>query len=838
MKHIRGSVFSVFSLLLLLNGLLCYSQKINLKAGNKPLNLVLTDLREEYQFELSFDDRRLSQYYITSDTLFPDPETAIRNLLKGLPLVLSRSGDVLVISPVSDQLTDTKYIVEGQVRDFASKKALPFAYISFRGKWMESDARGKFFCQTHEPPPYDLKISYLGFYIVDTIVNPGSDLIFDLIPADYPIKEVIIADRKILKTVQGGNNAGEISINHHVADFLPGNGDNSVFNLLRLQPGVVAAGELSNDLIIWGSYEGQSRVLFDGFPIFGLKNYNENISAVNPFLVQDIKVFKGGFSPQYGGKAGGIVDITGVEGAKESPDIRFSLNNLTMNGFLSVPLVGKTSFIMAGRITYRDLYEPTSSSLFAARGDNRSLRSKKSNLTVYPDYFFRDINLKVNGEARNGDNWHVNYFTGRDDFEYEAESNALLFSLINNSEEKNIQDAGSASYTKRWGGGNVTIVTATFSEFYNERFEFIEVTNRLKDTVRRFDEHTITSISESEIRIDHVLSTSENNTMEFGLSFTPDRVNFSEDTSDYALPGSLSKTTISGCYFSDKIHIGDRAVFKPGLRMDYSSGIRQLFIQPRVSFTFNITERLRLKSSAGRYNQFLVLNSVIDGLGNLRYKWTISDTEKIPVVTSDHYIVGMSWSDGGFEISAEGYLKSTDGLTRFLKNRNGRMAFNGSARTKGLDLFIRKDIRSSTIWASYSLGRTEEHFQYFPEGEYRRAPHDQLHEFKIAGILDLEPFHISANFVHGSGLKPPVSSLNVIQAEKPYDRFDISAVYRFKKDDYFFDAGLSLLNLFNTENIRYSNYTLIPVTGSDPFSIHAEAVPRMLTVFINFSFGD
>ena len=368
-----------------LYGQVSYSQQVAIRVKNKPLNSVLIELRETYHLEMSFNDRQLSRYSATADTVFTDPETAICNLLKGFPLTLSRIGDVFVISPLPVSGVVHTYFVDGHVRDISSKKSLPHSYVSFRGKWMETDLSGRFFCQTDEPPPYDLKISYLGYYVLDTIINPGSGFIFELMPADYPIEEVIVAGKKVLKSIQGGSNAGEMSINHHIAGFLPGNGDNSVFNLLRLQPGICAAGELAGDLIIWGSYEGQSRVLFDGFPIFGLKNFNENISAVNPFLVQDIRVFKGGFGPQYGGKVGGIVDITGVEGARDSPDIKFSLNNLTMNGFLSVPLGGKTSFIMAGRLTYRDLYESTTTSLFASSGKNRPIRDKRSSLTVFPE---------------------------------------------------------------------------------------------------------------------------------------------------------------------------------------------------------------------------------------------------------------------------------------------------------------------------------------------------------------------------------------------------------------------------------------------------------------------
>jgi hypothetical protein len=837
-KHKGPLHISLLILPLLLCSLTVFSQQVIVKVNNQPLNSVLIDLREKYHLELSFNDRQLSQYHSTADTIFPDPEAAIRSLMKDLPLTISKNGDVFVISPIEPE-KQIKYFVEGQVRDISSGKSLPFSYISFSGKWIGTDVTGRFFYQTSEPPPYDLKVSYLGYYVLDTIVNPGSGFIFNLMPADFHIGEVIISDRKVFKSIQGGNNAGEVTINHHVANFLPGNGDNSVFNLLRLQPGICAAGELANDLLIWGSYQGQSRVLFDGLPLFGIKNFNENISAINPFLVQDIRIYKGGFGPQYGGKVGGIVDITGVEGAKDSPDIKFSLNNLTMNGFLSVPLAGKTSFIMAGRLTYRDLYDPASTTLFAARRNNTSGASRRSNLTVYPDYFFRDINLKLNGETRGGDNWHINYFTGRDDFSYNAGAEALTLKIVNDSEEKNIQEAGSLSYTKRWGGGNVTRITTTYSELYNDRSRYIEVIRRSADTLLYLDDHLITSVGEGDFRIDHTLPFSENNFAEIGLSMTMDKVVFEEDTSGVALPADLNRTAVIGSYITDNINIGDRFTIKPGLRADYSLKIREFFIQPRISLAFNITDHLRLKASAGKYNQYLVLNPVFDWAGNLYYKWTISDNEKIAVAASDHFVGGISYTTAGFEISAEGYLKSTDGLTRFLNLRKERRVFSGWGRSKGADFFIRKDIRGSTFWASWSVGRTEEYFPYFQDNEYRRAPHDQTHEFKFAGIVDLQPFHISGNYVHGSGFKLPyILTPNSVPTEKPYDRFDVSATYRFRRDKYFFDAGLSVLNVFNTENIKYSNFTLIPLSGSNPFSIHAEAVPRMLTVFINFEFGD
>lgn len=823
-------------IILITCGQAAYAQSVTIIVRNKPLNSVLIELRETHNLELSFNDKLLSGYFVTTDTIFSTPSDAISSLISRFPLSLEMRNNVFVISTAAGEGKEMNHVVEGKITDASSGKSLPYSHVSLNNKWTEADPSGRFFMSLSEPPPYSLKVSYLGYYMLDTIIGPGSGYVFDLQQADYNVGEVIIPGKKVLRSIQGGKNAGETNLNHHIAGYLPGNGDNSVFNLLRLQPGICAAGELANDLIIWGSYEGQSRVLFDGFPIFGLKNYNENISAVNPFLVQEIKVFRGGFGPQYGGKVGGIVDITGVEGARETPEIKFSVNNLTMNGFLSVPLGDKVSFIMAGRITYRDLYESTNTSLFASNRRNKP--GKNASLTVYPEYFFRDINFKLNGEAGKGDTWNMNYFTGGDKFAYTADATGLLRTVKNDSDERNTQDAASFSYNKRWGGGNVTRVTTSWSQLFNDRSELIDLRRRSGDTLFFRDEHLETSVSETGARIEHFLPFSAGNQAEFGIDATFDRISFSEDTSGVELPSERSNSAVFGAYIADNIQLGKNVFFKPGLRTEYYRMTGKFYLQPRVSMTIGLTDKLRIKTSLGRYNQYMVLNPVIDLAGNFHYKWTISDGNPIPVVTSDHLVAGISWSDSGLEISAETYLKSTDGLSRALNFGRGRWVFTGNGRGRGMDLFIRKDIRGSTVWASLSVGRTEEHFSYFAENEYRRAPHDQLLELKLAGVLNLNPFHFSGSYVHGSGFSLTAAPQSSAPRETPYDRLDLSAVYRFERKTYLFEAGLSLLNVFNTENIKYSNFTVIPVAGSDPFSIHAEAVPRMLTLFINFIFGE
>lgn len=837
MSNGKKIVRLVFITLFILSPLAVLAQGIVVKADRMPVNSVLIGLRNEYGVQLSFNDKLLSDHSITADTSFASSDEALRFILAGLPFDFTKSGDVYIIYPITRQKEIVKYIITGQVRDHLSKESLPFSHIRFDEEWIVSDFLGQFSIQTLKPPPYNLTVSYLGYYILDTTIYSGRSILLNLIPSNISITEVLIKGMVIEKSVQSGRNSGEIRINHQIAQFLPGNGDNSVFNLLRLQPGIVAAGELANDLIIWGSYEGQSRVLFDGFTIFGLKNYNDNISAVNPFMAKDIRVLKGGYGAEYGGRVGGVVDITGVEGARDSPDVKVTLNNLTLNGYLSVPVGQRSSFVMAFRQTYYDLYDSESLSILSGRGNNSQNQSREVDLNVFPDYLFRDVNLKLSGELAGGDNWHISLFTGSDRFSYEAEDNTLTHNIYSSSEERNIQNGGSLLYNKRWKGGSTTTGSASYSGFLSNVYDIREVT-RLSNNrvVSSYDRRFETLLGEYSARIDHIQPLPGNHSLKFGGGIVYDEILFNEDTFDIELINSFDNAPIVYGNFTDIIHLGSRVLLRPGLRADFPVNLAQTYLQPRISISVEATDFLRINASSGRYNQFMALSSTVDESGNYRFRWTLADNDEVPVLSSNHYVAGISYSKSDFQFSIEGFYKATTGITRFVSLNSIRDVYQGKSRSRGLDFFVKKEFGGHTFWVSYSLSKTEEYYPYFLIDEYRSALHDQRHEVKLAGIIDLEPFFLSGNWVYGSGFESPFPLIDSDLYGKPYNRVDISAVYRLSKSRFLFDAGVSLLNLFDTENIKYSNFTRIPLSQSAPLSIHAEAVPRTLTLFINFSF--
>ena len=284
--------FTVVVLVMLLTAMQVAAQnqkEIEINTRKTPLNQVFIDLKEKYGLQFAYDSDLLSGFLVSANhKSFNSDEEALRFLIKDFPLEIERSGDVLLIIPKRENKPELTQI-SGQVLEANTFEPLPYSYILINRRPVQSDLQGHFNFIASADTAYNLQIAHLGYFVYDTVVTQSLSRNFLLYPQIERIQEVQIYSNPIEKSTLIGNTAGRMKINHQIAPILPGYGDNSVFNLLRLMPGVMASGEQSNDLLIWGAYESHSKILFDGFTVFGLKNFNDNIAVVNLLVVKILK---------------------------------------------------------------------------------------------------------------------------------------------------------------------------------------------------------------------------------------------------------------------------------------------------------------------------------------------------------------------------------------------------------------------------------------------------------------------------------------------------------------------------------------------------------------------
>ena len=821
----------LFSLLyFVLLSMSCFSQQIDVKFANTPLSQVLVSLRDKYNLQLSFNDQLLAKYSLSLDNHYASPEQAIQALLVDFPLNYVKQGEVFLILPKENRRLAHNALLIGQISESRSQEPLPFSQVIVDNRVIVSDIKGNFSYPSSQDSIFHIRVSHLGYFILDTIVTTANFHRFNLVPTSIGLKEIVIQDKTIEKSTQIGSRAGLIKVNHQIAKYLPGGGDNSVFTLLRLMPGILASSEESNGLIIWGSYEGHSQILFDGFTIWGLKSFNDDIEAVNPLLAKDIEVLKGGYDASYGGRVGGLVNIVGKTGNLVKPTFTLNLNNVTVNGMAEVPLWKRSSVLMSFRQTYYNLYK--GKDVLPANNQNEviPINTSKSaiDFTVHPDYIYQDANIRFTTRGKNSDLFYVSLLGGEDRFRYAINPRADINGLFKIDAENNFQVGASSFYGHKWKNGMITNVTGAWSTLQTDLSNIQSIQRKKNVFDQIVNNQTSNLVAEYSGKIDHILKLSSTHSLEAGVGFNFNEAALKADSSGFHKSDLYAQISRVNGYFQDHITLPNEIDIKIGLRADFPLDLIPTYLQPRISASFKVSDRVKLNAAWGIYNQFIAKSSVVDNQGNYRYIWSACDNMKIPVLEGTHYVLGSSYHQEGYAISLETYYKNTTGITRFVNtNQSYRdLIYNGNGRSYGVDLFMKKEFGQHSAWVSYTLSRTEEKFAYFPKNEYLPAPQDQRHEVKVAGLFYAKPFHISAVYVYGSGFPLYYGSiLTPNYTITPYNRMDVSVNYRFTAGKLSCETGLSILNLFNSKNIHYTNFERVPVDQSTTFNIFSQAIP-------------
>lgn len=831
-------------------------------------------MRDKYALKFSFDDKFLSQYKVKISKKFSSPTKALEYLLRENVLSYQLQDGVYVIYPAMALSSKVKssqkweYKISGSVSDKYSGESLPYSSIQVNGYNVACDESGRFSFISVNDSLFGLRISHLGYYVQDTLVRSGMQHRFSLSPASYRIKEVTVMQR-LEKSLRTTELPGVIRANNLIANNLPGSGNASVFNFLRLMPGFVAAGEQSQSLVIWGSYEGQSQLLVDGYTLFGLKNFNDNISPVNPYMIKDIKLLKGGYAAQYGGRVGGMVDVSGIDGNSYKPEVKLNLNNLTVNAMASTPLGKNISVTGAFRQTFYDLYDtqllnPFRRESHAVRGANgqtqqeageavaynflkkaeslgqeeNPLLSETSSVYLYPDYMFRDGNLKLSGRSSSGDSYFVSLYGGVDRFNYSLKD-SINYSPYNfDANQKSTQWGASSGYNKLWKSGNSTAFNIAYSSLNTNS----QVTNYLPEPE---DENGNSAkqnvIREYKLSAENHFTLSEKQSLIFGGGLTVNAFNYDEVVRSKSETLKNTVQLLQG-YASDQIRLNRSLTLNPGIRLEYSFLHDKMYWQPRLSMQWKLSDALKAAASWGKYYQFVSKNYVVDINGNYQLAWMVSDGEKIPVPSAYHWVAGGYFNKGGFSASIEGYYKSIDGLYRVSRSQGQNpsqtqtTSYYGHGRSAGVDFLVRQQYRRHYAWVSYSLGKTEE---LFPDimTKYQPATQDQRHEVKSAVILDFNRFVCSANYVYGSGFPEYRRNLELSnEVRKSYKRFDISLSYRLSPRRLNVQAGLSILNLFDADNVKMSGLVQNPNTPDNVLTIYSHTVPFTPMLFFELSF--
>jgi len=720
-------------------------------------------------------------------------------------------------------LSAQEVTVSGTITDAENGETLIGATVSVPDLDLgtTSNAYGFYSLSVPAEDSLELVVSYVGFQNQTFDLFLRADTTLDVkLGSGVQLDEVVVKANSYREQLNSTEMSVE-AISTKEAKIIPVLlGESDILKAVQLKPGIPSGSEGRTGLFVRGGSGDQNLIVLDEAVVYNANHLFGFFSTFNTDAVKDLKIYKGGFPAQYGGRLSSVIDVKLKEGNNQklagSGGIGLIASRLTLEGPIQK---GKSSFIVSGRRTYVDLL---------TRQVNRANEGEED-FSPIPDYYFYDLNAKVNHRFSEKDRLFLSGYFGRDVFGFDGDFFDFNF------------DWGNATGTARW---NHVFNPKLFA---NTTFTYSDYQYNIENRITGFSFGLGSDIEDVNLKTDFYYAPSNNHTIRFGAMATRHRftVGRLQAGSDDGLVNFSAGQTFTGLefglYASDEMELTDALSANVGLRFSgfNNEGKTYLGLEPRFSARYKINERLAFKGSYSRMYQYLhlIANAGVTLPTDIWYP----STERVRPQLSDQIAVGGSYLLGSqYFLNVEGYykwldrqLQFVDGAEIFVNDELEEEFAVGEGRAYGLEFSIEKKQGRLTGWIGYTLALTRlQNFETLdPNGRFAQESqgfgpfnpiYDRRHDLSVVAIYEIsERLTASATFVYGSGdltwLPPGRFAFQDIEGQDfesivpdyrarnnfrlpPYHRLDLGLVIKFFPDWGESDLTISVVNAYDRRN--------------------------------------
>ncbi len=843
------------------------------------------EIKDKAFKQLNFQNQSLREVLII---LFEDEEIHF-DIRENRSVVIKPIGQSFVAS--TDPMR-FDFTLKGQIVDRESYETLPFATVRLDGttRGVSTNVDGHFALLNVPSDTATLIVQYLGYErltykLTPDKINENGQVEIALKPLTTQLEQIVVRgeDEHLMKASTG---VSKVSVSPAQLAALPSLGEKDIFRSLQLLPGVSATNETSSGLYVRGGTPDQNLVLFDGFTVYHVDHFYGFFSAFNSNAVKDVQLFKGGFEAKYGGRISSVVDLTGKTGNKYELSGNVGLSALSINGSLELPFAGdKGNFFLAARRSYTDIIQSgLYDNIFGLFEEEQSTSQNTpagrfgrfAQTQTQPAFFFYDLNAKASYRPSNRDILALSIYTGKDNLDNTRDINSNDFfggnqgiNFSNNNTDINSWGnlGTSVKWSRQWNDDLFTNTVLSYSNYFTDRDQFSETDIARQDSsfvIRNgFIENN--DVRDLSLRSDLELQISKDHNLGFGIQLSHNSITYDQVQNDtLTILNRDDQGLTSAIYLQDEWWVTDKVQLNAGIRTVHFDGTDKIYLEPRLSLTYQATNRLKLKAAWGQYNQFITRVVREDVSQGSRDFWLLANEELNPVSSSTHYIAGLSYETNDFLFDIEAYYKDLSGLSEYtlrfsnsFRNRSrvievDELFFQGSGYARGIEFLAQKKYGKFTGWISYTLSEVIHDFPGLSDGPFP-ALHDQTHEFKVVNSFRLGNWNLSGTWVYSTG-KPYTSPIGgyeldlldnttasfISVGEKnafrlpDYHRMDLSATYSFDLGiNSKAEAGLSIFNIYNRTNIWYKTFEVIE---DDLITTDVTTLGFTPNIFFNFKF--
>ena len=700
-----------------------------------------------------------------------------------------------------------------------------------------------------------LRFSYIGYGTELRRVKPLGNIKLDvaLRPEGSILEEVVIKANSLSERVKS-TEMSVATIGTKEVKAVPALfGETDIIKILQLKPGFTPGSEGTTGLFVRGGNNDQNLIVLDEAVVYNANHLFGFFSTFNSDAVKDLKVYKGGFPAQYGGRLSSVIDVRMKEGNNQkfsgSGGLGLIASRLTLEGPIQK---NKSSFVVSGRRTYADLI---------TRQINKANEGKEDYNPI-PDYYFYDLNTKVNFTLSDRDRLYLSGYFGRDVFGFKNETFDFRF------------DWGNTTGTARWNhvfGPHL---------FANTTFTYSDYRYRIQNILQGFSFKLGSNVKDANTKVDFYYQPSNRHTVRFGANatyhdFIVGRFKAgSDDGSINFESGQTYNGMEYGLYANDEWAATARLKLSYGARISAWQNQPAFYanFEPRAAANYAFNEKWSLKASYSRMSQYVHLLAS-SGLSLPTDIWYPS-TKGIKPEISDQIALGTTRLVGdNILVTWEAWYKWLQRQIDFKdgaeiygnKNLENELSVGRGYAFSPMELEIEKKEGRLTGWIGYTLSWSKRGgFPDINNGSFFSTRFDTRHNLSVVGIYSLSKrWQLTATWVYTSGYVTwlPSGRFSVqdvggapLQAIVPYygprntfrmpayTRSDLGVVWKWRTKRLENDLTLSVYNATDRRNpyfIYIDADTQESPLGEIPTRIKAKQVslfPVLPSITWNFKF--
>ena len=617
-------------------------------------------------------------------------------------------------------------------------------------------------------------------------------------------------------------NDGTFEIDISDFDILPGLIDMDVLQSVQAFPGIQSINETVSNINIRGGSHDQNLILWDNIKMYQSGHFFGLISMFNPQITQRVSLTKNGSGTEFTDGVSGTIAMQTDKMVNEDFKGNIGVNFVDVNGFADVPLSEKSSLQIAARKSISDFTEtPTYNNFFERISQDTEVENNAMDIVNSDKEFnFYDVSLRWLYQINSKEKLQVNFINV---------ANKLVFN--ENVMSNAIEDSRESSLTQNSIAGAIQ-----YSRILNDKwqllFEGYETDYKLKSVnanileSQRFLQENV--VSETSLKLKSNYKINDRLQLLNGYHFVETEITNLDDVDNPLFRLLVSEVVRTHGLFSQVNYTSEnrKTNLTTGLRYNYIGKFDKHILEPRLSVSHQFLDNFSVEvlGEFKHQNASQVINFQNDFLGIEKRRWQLSDDKDIPVIQSRQASVGMSFSNNGWLISAEGYYKKIKGITTQSQGFQNQYEFektSGFSEARGLDFIIRKQLNNFNSWLSYSYMNSDYNFKDLPESRFP-SNFDINHAITLGVNYTSNRFKVSTGFNWNSGrpTTQPLEGNEIVNDEvnfgktnsttlKEYFRVDVSALYDFKiSKTAKANLGFSVWNLFDRTNIINNFYRI------------------------------